>query len=44
MIRVLPKGGTVYILGGTSAVSTGVETTITGLGLSRVKFSGQFAL
>jgi len=50
MIRVLPKGGTVYILGGTSAVSTGVETTITGLGfavqrlagVSRVKFLGHF--
>jgi putative cell wall-binding protein len=40
MIRVLPKGGTVYILGGTSAVSTGVETTITGLGFAVQRLAG----
>jgi hypothetical protein len=40
LIRVLPKGGTVYILGGTSAISTGVETAITGLGFSVTRISG----
>jgi hypothetical protein len=40
LIRVLPKGGTVYILGGTSAVSTAVETTITGLGFAVQRLAG----
>jgi putative cell wall-binding protein len=40
IIRVLPKGGTVYILGGTSAVSTAVETTITGLGFVVQRLAG----
>ena len=40
MIRVLPKGGTVYILGGTSAVSAAVETTITGLGFVVQRLAG----
>src|SRR5450755_233007 len=40
LIRVLPKGGTVYILGGTSAVSTAVETTITGLGFVVQRLAG----
>lgn len=40
LIRVLPKGGTVYILGGTSAISTAVETTITGLGFAVQRLSG----
>lgn len=30
--RVAPTGATVYILGGTSAIASGVETTITGIG------------
>jgi putative cell wall-binding protein len=40
LIRVLPKGGTVYILGGTSAISTGVETAITSLGFTVSRISG----
>jgi putative cell wall-binding protein len=40
IIRVLPAGGTVYILGGTSAVSTSVETTITGLGFAVKRVAG----
>lgn len=40
IIRVLPAGGTVYILGGTSAVSTAVETTITGLGFAVKRVAG----
>jgi putative cell wall-binding protein len=40
LIRVLPKGGTVYVLGGTSAVSTSVETTITGLGFVVQRLAG----
>ena len=30
--RVLPAGGTVYLLGGTTAIPTSVATTLTGLG------------
>jgi putative cell wall-binding protein len=30
--RVAPKGATVYILGGTAAIATGVDTTISGIG------------
>jgi hypothetical protein len=30
--RVAPKGSTVYILGGSAAIATGVEATITGIG------------
>ncbi len=40
LIRVLPKGGTVYVLGGTSAVSASVETTITGLGFVVQRLAG----
>ena len=40
IIRVLPAGGTVYILGGTSAVSTAVETTLTGLGFAVKRVAG----
>ena len=38
--RVLPAGGTVYILGGTRAVSAGVEQQIAGLGFHVVRFQG----
>jgi putative cell wall-binding protein len=38
--RVLPAGGTVYILGGTTAVPASVETTLTGLGFVVVRYSG----
>jgi putative cell wall-binding protein len=38
--RVLPAGGTVYILGGTSAVPASVATTLTGLGFTVTRLSG----
>jgi putative cell wall-binding protein len=38
--RVLPAGGTVYLLGGTSAIPASVATTITGLGFVQVRYSG----
>jgi hypothetical protein len=40
IVRVLPAGGKVYILGGTSAVSAAVETTITGLGFVVQRLAG----
>jgi hypothetical protein len=40
IIRVLPAGGPVYILGGTSAVSAAVATTITGLGFVVHRLAG----
>jgi putative cell wall-binding protein len=45
IVRVLPAGATVYILGGTAAVSTAVQTTITGLGFTvqRIAGSDRFA-
>ena len=38
--RVLPAGGTVYILGGTTAVPASVATTLTSLGFTVVRYSG----
>ena len=38
--RVAAAGATVYILGGTSAVSAGVETTLTGMGFVPKRLSG----
>ena len=38
--RVLPAGGTVYILGGTTAVPASVATTLTGLGFVVTRLSG----
>jgi putative cell wall-binding protein len=38
--RVLPKGGTVYLLGGTSALSDAVATAITGLGDAPARIAG----
>jgi putative cell wall-binding protein len=40
IIRVLPAGAPVYILGGTAAVSAGVATTITGLGFVVHRLAG----
>jgi putative cell wall-binding protein len=40
IIRVLPAGAPVYILGGTSAVSAAVATTITGLGFAVHRLAG----
>lgn len=40
IIRVLPAGAPVYILGGTSAVSAAVATTITGLGFVVHRLAG----
>jgi putative cell wall-binding protein len=38
--RVLPVGGTVYVLGGTSAVPATVASQLTSLGYSVVRYSG----
>jgi hypothetical protein len=40
IVRVLPAGGPVYILGGTSAVSAAVATTINGLGFVVHRLAG----
>jgi putative cell wall-binding protein len=40
LLRVLPKGGTVYILGGTSAISSSVEAAITELGFTIQRIAG----
>jgi hypothetical protein len=38
--RVLPKGGTVYVLGGSLALSPEIDTTLEGLGYSVVREAG----
>ena len=38
--RVLPPGGTVYVLGGTTAVPASVESQLTGLGYTVTRYSG----
>ena len=38
--RVLPAGGTVYLLGGTSALSAALESQVQALGYSTVRYSG----
>ena len=38
--RVLPRGDTIYLLGGTSAISTGVQTQLAGLGYSVARLAG----
>lgn len=38
--RVLPAGGTVYLMGGVAAIAGGVETQLTGLGYQVVRFAG----
>jgi putative cell wall-binding protein len=38
--RVLPVGGTVYLLGGTAAIPTSVATTLTTLGFVPVRYAG----
>lgn len=38
--RVLPAGGAVYVLGGTSAVPAGVADELTGLGYQVTRYSG----
>ena len=40
LIRVLPAGGTVYLLGGTAAIPESVATTLTGLGYVVQRFAG----
>jgi hypothetical protein len=40
LTRVLPPGATVYLLGGTAALATPVETAITELGYTTVRLSG----
>jgi putative cell wall-binding protein len=38
--RVLPAGGTVYLLGGTAAIPTSVATSLTSLGFIPVRYAG----
>jgi hypothetical protein len=38
--RVLPAGGTVYVLGGTSAIPTSVTSQLTSLGYTVTRYSG----
>jgi predicted outer membrane repeat protein len=38
--RVLPPGGTVYLLGGSAALSNAVEQTVLGLGYQAVRLAG----
>ena len=38
--RILPKGGTVYLLGETSALSTSVSNSVTALGMKVVRVAG----
>ena len=38
--RVLPSGGTVYLLGGTAALSDSVASSLTGLGFTVVRYAG----
>jgi putative cell wall-binding protein len=38
--RVLPAGGTVYLLGGTAAIPATVATSLTGLGFVPVRYAG----
>lgn len=40
IIRLLPAGGSVYLLGGTGALSAAVETAITGAGFVAVRYAG----
>ncbi|MCU1484491.1 MAG: hypothetical protein JWN67_1237 [Actinomycetia bacterium] len=40
LLRVLPAGGTVYLLGGTNAVSPAVEAAVTAAGLTPVRLAG----
>ena len=38
--RVLPPGGTVYLMGGAAAIAAGVEAQLAGLGFTVVRFAG----
>ena len=40
IVRVLPAGGTVYLLGGTAAIPDSIATTLTGLGFKVVRYAG----
>ncbi|HEX7105178.1 MAG TPA: cell wall-binding repeat-containing protein, partial [Acidothermaceae bacterium] len=40
LTRVLPGGSTVYLLGGASAISGGVQTQLTGMGYSVTRLAG----
>ena len=40
IVRVLPAGGTVYLLGGTAAIPASVATTLTGLGYVVQRLAG----
>ena len=38
--RVLPPGGTVYLMGGAAAIAAGVAALLAGLGFTVVRFAG----
>ena len=40
IVRVLPAGGTVYLLGGTAAIPDSIATTLTGLGFTVTRYAG----
>ena len=40
IVRVLPAGGTVYLLGGTSAIPDSVKTALTALGFTVTRYPG----
>ena len=40
IVRVLPPGGTVYLLGGTSAIPASVATALTSLGFAVTRYAG----
>ncbi len=40
IVRVLPAGGTVYLLGGTAAIPDSIATKLTGLGFNVVRYAG----
>ena len=40
IVRVLPAGGTVYLLGGTAAIPDAIATKLTGLGFNVVRYAG----
>ncbi|HEY3926480.1 MAG TPA: cell wall-binding repeat-containing protein [Acidothermaceae bacterium] len=40
IVRVLPSGGTVYLLGGTAAIPDSIATKLTSLGFNVVRYAG----
>jgi hypothetical protein len=40
IVRVLPPGGTIYLLGGTAAIPDSIATTLKGLGFTVTRYAG----